>query len=206
MGPLPIILGAGVLALLAAAASKSKASTSTSTPKPATSSATVTTPAGTTTVTTTTTAAQTGSSPLSVAPAYLSSVPYVIAMRVIALSDPSMQQSQGIWLNDNGYPKTGDAVLKYSRGEISDIELRQVAQAEFAAAAAAPATVKPKQGQTEMDRYGSYLLAEGTDDQLYSYALDSPSIPPVTQAAARLAAAGDTRAVLLTQHLADLTI
>jgi hypothetical protein len=127
-------------------------------------------------------------------------------MRVIQLSDPSLQQSQAVWLNDNGYPKTGDAVFRYSRGEISDVELRQIAQSEFAAAAAAPATVKPKQGTTEIDRYGSYLLAEGTDDVLYSYALTSSSIPLVTQAAQRLAAAGDTRAVLLTQHLADLTV
>ncbi len=205
MGPLPFILGAGVLALIAAAAQKSKASTST--PKPATTSATVTTPAGTTTVSATTTnPAMVGNTPTSVAPAYLSSIPYVIAMRVIALSDPSMQQSQGIWLNDNGYPRTGEAVFKYSAGEISDVELRQIAQAEFAAAAAAPASVKPKQGQTEMDRYGAYLLSQDDDNALYNYALSSPSIPLVTQAAARLAAAGDTRAVLLTQHLADLTV
>lgn len=188
MGPLPFIFGAGVLALIAAAASKSKAS---STPKPATSSATVTTPTATTTISTT---------------PYLSSIPYVVAMRVIQLSDPAMQQSQAIWLSDNGYPRTAEAVWKYSAGEISDAELRQVAQAEFANAAAAPSTVKPKQGTTEIDRYGSYLLAEGTDDVLYSYALTSTSIPLVTQAAARLAAAGDTRAALLTQHLADLSI
>lgn len=191
MNALPFIIGGGLVALIVAASAKAKASTSSSTPKPSSSTPK---PSGSTT------------SPSTTTPAYLSSLPYVIAMRVIQLSDPSLQQAQGIWLNDNGYPQTGDAVLKYSRGEITDLELRQIAQAEFKANAATPATIAKPKGTTEMDRYGSYLLAQGDDDSLYSYALTSTSIPLVTQAAARLAAAGDTRAAALTQHLADLTI
>lgn len=202
MGPLPFIIGGGLVALLVAASAKAKSSSTTKpssgTTKPTGSSAS-TTPA-----TPSTPAVILG--PGATAPDYLSSVPYVIAMRVIQMSDPSLQQTQGIWLNDNGYPKTGDAVLKYSRGEITDLELRQIAQAEFKAnAATTPATTAKPKGTTELDRYGSYLLAEGDDDTLYSYALTSTSIPLVTQAAARLAAAGDTRSLLLTQHLADLT-
>ena len=196
MGPLPFIFGAGVLALIAAAASKSKATT----PKPATSSATVITPTGTTTISASSTnPAIVGNSPLSLTPAYLSSVPYVIAMRVIELSDPSMQQAQGVWLNDNGYPKTAQAVFDFSAGKISDVDLRKIAMAEFAST-----TAKPTHGSNAPDQYGSYLLSQSDDDALYSYALTSTSIPFVTQAATKLASAGDTRAAALTQHLADL--
>lgn len=202
MNALPFIIGGGLVALIVAASAKAKASTGSSTPKPSSSTPK---PSGSTTSPSTTTPVIVG--PGGTAPAYLSSLPYVIAMRVIQLSDPALQQAQGIWLNDNGYPQTGDAVLKYSRGEITDLELRQIAQAEFKAnAATTPATIAKPKGTTEMDRYGSYLLAQGDDDSLYSYALSSTSIPLVTQAAARLAAAGDTRAAALTQHLADLTI
>jgi hypothetical protein len=187
------------VALVVAAATKAKASTakpsgtvkpSASTPKPPSS----TLPAGTV------------GGPGTTTPEYVSSVPYVIAMRVIQLSDPSLQQAQGVWLSDNGFPKTGEAVQQYSRGDITDIELRQIAQAEFKANAAKPpsSTSKPKP-TTAADPYGTYLLANGTDDEIYSYALNATSIPFVTQAAARLAAAGDTRAAALTQHLADLT-
>jgi hypothetical protein len=139
------------------------------------------------------------------APAYLESVPYVIAMRVIQLSDPSLQQAQGVWLTDNGFPKTGEAVQQYSRGEITDIRLRQIAQAEFKASATTSTTTTKPKGTTAPDTYGTYLLNAGTDDTLYSYALTSLSIPFVAEAAARLAAAGDTRAVALTQHLADIS-
>lgn len=195
MGALPYIVGGGVVLLVVAAASKAKASTSTSTTKPTGSTTSTTTkPTSTTT---------TGVA----APAYLESVPYVIAMRVIQLSDPSLQQAQGVWLTDNGYPQTGEAVQKYSRGELTDLQLRQIAQAEFKANAAKPTSTtvstKPK-GTMAADSYGTYLLNAGSDDEVYSYALTSPSIPFVTQAAARLAAAGDTRAAALTQHLADI--
>jgi hypothetical protein len=128
-------------------------------------------------------------------------VPYVIAMRVIELSDPSLQQAQGVWLNDNGYPKTGEAVFQFARGEISAIDLRKVAMAEFASA-----TPKPTHGTTAVDEYGVYLLTQEDNDALYSYALTSTSIPLVTQAATKLASIGDTRAAQLTQHLADLTV
>jgi len=197
MGALPYIVGGGVVLLVVAAASKAKASTSTSTTKPTGSTTSTTTkPTSTTT---------TGVA----APAYLESVPYVIAMRVIQLSDPSLQQAQGVWLTDNGYPLTGEAVQKYSRGEITDLQLRQIAQAEFKAGAVATTptvTITPKpKGTTAPDTYGTYLLNAGTDDEVYSYALTSPSIPFVTQAAARLAAAGDSRALAVTQHLADIS-
>lgn len=199
MNALPFIIGGGVIALIVAASAKAKASTakpsesvkpSGSTPKPSSS----TTPAGSV------------GGPGTTAPEYLSSVPYVIAMRVIQLSDPSLQQAQGVWLTDNGFPQTGEAVQQYSRGEITDVQLRQIAQAEFKANAAKPSssTTKPK-GTTAADTYGTHLLNNGTDDELYSYAVTSNSIPFVTESAARLAAAGDTRAAVLTQHLADLT-
>lgn len=205
MKALPFIIGGGAAALLLVVASKAKGSTGSSgTAKPTGSSGTAK-PTGSTT---TTTVSTTGIG----APEYLSSVPYVIAMRVIQLSDPSLQQAQGVWLTDNGYPKTGEAVQQYSRGELTEQELRQVAQAEFNATAAATSTTvsttttaKPK-GTTKPDTYGTYLLNAGTEDEIYSYALTSPSIPFVTQAAARLAAAGDTRAAALTQHLADISI
>jgi hypothetical protein len=194
MGALPYIVGGGVVLLVVAAATKAKASTpsssSSTTPKPTTST---TTPKPTSTTTGV------------AAPAYLESIPYVIAMRVIQLSDPSLQQAQGVWLTDNGYPKTGEAVQQYSRGEITDIQLRQIAQAEFKAGAASSTTTTKPKGTTAPDTYGTYLLNSGTDDTLYSYALTATSIPFVTQAAARLAAAGDTRAIALTQHLADLS-
>lgn len=192
MGALPYIVGGGVVLLVVAVATKAKASTpsSSTTPKPTTST---TTPKPTSTTTGV------------AAPAYLESIPYVIAMRVIQMSDQSLQQAQGVWLTDNGYPKTGEAVQQYSRGEITDIQLRQIAQAEFKAAATTPAsTTKPK-GTTKPDTYGTWLLENSDNDTLYSYASTATSIPFVTQAAARLAAAGDTRAVALTQHLADIS-
>ncbi|MFA5053752.1 MAG: hypothetical protein WC565_06825 [Parcubacteria group bacterium] len=199
MGALPYIVGGGVVLLVVAAATKAKASTSTST---------TTKPTGSTTSTTTKPTSTTATTGVA-APAYLESVPYVIAMRVIQLSDPSLQQAQGVWLTDNGYPLTGEAVQKYSRGEITDLQLRQIAQAEFKAGAVATTptvTITPKpKGTTAPDTYGTYLLNAGTDDEIYSYALTSPSIPFVTQAAARLAAAGDSRALAVTQHLADIS-
>jgi len=194
MEALPYIVGGGVVLLVVAAATKAKASTATST-KP--SSSGTAKPSGTTTPVIV--------GPGGTAPEYLSSVPYVIAMRVIQMSDQSLQQAQGVWLTDNGYPKTGEAVQQYSRGEITDIQLRQIAQAEFKANAASPTTTTKPKGTTAPDTYGTYLLNSGTDDTLYSYALTATSIPFVGQAAARLAAAGDTRAIALTQHLADIS-
>jgi hypothetical protein len=201
MGALPYIVGGGVILLVVAAASKAKASTSSSS---SSSSSGTAKPTGSTT-----SSSGTSTTTGVAAPAYLESVPYVIAMRVIQLSDPSLQQAQGVWLTDNGYPLTGAAVQKYSRGEITDLQLRQIAQAEFKAGAVATTptvTITPKpKGTTAPDTYGTYLLNTGTDDEIYSYALTSPSIPFVTQAAARLAAAGDSRALALTQHLADIS-
>ncbi len=198
MNALPFILGGGLIALIVAASAKANASTkpSTSTPKPS----------GSTPKPSSSTPAGTVGGPGTTTPEYLSSVPYVIAMRVIQLSDPSLQQAQGVWLTDNGFPQTGEAVQQYSRGDITDVQLRKIAQAEFKANAGKPptSTTKPK-GTTAADTYGTYLLNNGTEDELYSYALTSTSIPFVTQSAARLAAAGDTRAAALTQHLADLT-
>lgn len=199
MGAMPYILGGGLILLVVAAASKAKASTASSS-----SSSSTTKPTGSTTTTVSTTGVA--------APEYLSSVPYIIAIRVIQMSDPSLQQAQGVWLTDNGYPKTGEAVQQYARGNITDVQLRQIAQAEFKTTAAASSTTvsttsptKPT-GTTKPDTYGTYLLNSGSEDEIYSYALTSPSIPFVTQAAARLAAAGDTRAIQLTQHLADISI
>lgn len=249
MGALPFIIGGGALVALLAVASKAKAKAST-------------------TSSTTPTATSTGVA----APAYLDSVPYLIAMRVIQMSDPSMQQAQGVWLTSNGYPKTGEAIQRYSRGEITDIELRQTAMAEFEASTAtstasipaqiveavlkgssqtiaqgqaiwlndngypktaealrdylegelsldelraiaasevktAPAVLTPSKptGVNTRDLYGESLLSAGTNDEILSYAQGSDSIPFVTAAAAHLAAAGDTRAMLLTQHLVDIT-
>lgn len=198
MGPLPFILGAGVLALVAAAATKAKAVPPPSTPatKPPSSTNTISTPIGTTIITSAPSPAVTSAS---------TNVPYVIAMRVIELSDPALQRSQGVWLNDNGYHKTAQAVFAYSAGELSAEQLRQVAQAEFAAVAAAPASAR-KRGVATMDPYGQSLLSIGSEDEIYSYAVTSTSIPFVSAAAARLAAAGDTRAAALTQHLADLSL
>jgi hypothetical protein len=195
MKALPFILGGGAVLLVVAAAAKAKASTSSSSTTKPSSSATK--------PTTTTPAVIVG--PAGIAPEYLSSVPYVIAMRVIQLSDPSLQQAQGVWLTDNGYPQTGEAVQQYSKGEITDVQLRQIAQAEFKTAATASTTTAKPKGTTAPDTYGTYLLNAGDDDTLYSYALTSLSIPFVAQAAARLAAGGDTRAAALTQHLADIS-
>lgn len=197
MGPLPFIVGAGIVALLAAAASKSKAATASGT-KP-TSAGTATTSPGVV-----------GTTPTSLEPAYLSSVPYVIALRVIALGDPQLQRAQGTWLIDNGYPNTGKAVIDFSEGTISEQQLRQIAMAEFGAKTPGAATTStttttgtPK-GTTEMDRYGAWLLTQDDLDTLYNYAMSSTSIPLVSEAASRLALNGDTRAVNLTQHLAEL--
>jgi hypothetical protein len=199
MKALPFIIGGGAAVLLLVVASKAKASTSSSSSSSSSGTAKPTGVSSTTTVTV---------GPGGTAPEYLSSVPYVIAMRVIQLSDPSLQQAQGVWLTDNGYPQTGEAVQKYSRRELTDLQLRQIAQAEFKANAAKPTSTtvstKPK-GTMAADSYGTYLLNAGSDDEVYSYASTSPSIPFVTQAAARLAAAGDTRAAALTQHLADIS-
>ena len=198
MAALPYIVGGGVLLLVVAAASKAKA---------APASSTTTKPTGSTTPKPTTTPAASTGGPGTTAPAYLASVPYVIALRVIQISDPSVQQAQGVWLTDNGFPKTGEAVQQYSRGEITDIELRQIAQAEFKAAGVSTSTsstTKP-QGTTKPDTYGTWLLENGDDETLYSYASTATSIPFVAAAAARLAAAGDTRATELTQHLADIS-
>jgi len=198
MGPLPVILGGGLIALIAAAASKPKAvpPAATQATKPPSTISTISTPIGTTTITSTQSPAMVSAS---------TNVPYVIAMRVIELSDPTLQRSQAVWLNDNGYPKTAQAVFAYSSGELSANELRKVAQAEFAAVAAAPASAR-KRGVTTMDPYGQSLLRIGSEDELYSYAVSSTSLPFVSAAAARLAAAGDTRAAALTQHLADLSL
>jgi hypothetical protein len=111
-----------------------------------------------------------------------------------------------VWLTDNGYPQTGAALVKYAAGDIGAADLQRIAAAELKSTKPATAATAKTHGTTEMDKYGSYLLTDGTNDELYSYALSSPSIPLVTQAAARLAAAGDTRTLALTQHLADLTI
>lgn len=179
MGPLPFILAAAVLAGLAAAASKSKAATS-STVKP-----TSTPPTTTTTPTTPVT-----------------SLPLAIVNQILASADDNIARAQSVWLRDNGYPKTADALLAFVSGDIDANELKRIAAAEMKTQTA-PTKVK---GTTEMDRYGSYLLTEGSNDTLYDYAIDSTSIPLVREAAARLASTGDTRAMLLTQHLADLTI
>lgn len=138
------------------------------------------------------------------APAYLSSIPYVIAMRVLEMSDQSQQQAQGVWLADNGYPQTGEAVQAFSRGELTEAELRATAQAEFKAHPVLPMAITKPQGTTVTDVYGSWLLENGSADELYSYAMTSTSMPLVESVANRLAAAGDSRAAMVTQHLAEL--
>jgi len=137
-------------------------------------------------------------------PAYLSSAPYVIAMRVIELaqSDPGAARSQAVWLNANGWPLTADAVSRFLFGEIDQAELRRIATDEWEHKSS---DAKPKvKGTQTADAYGSYLLEHGTTDEVFSYASTSNSIPFVTAAAAKLAAAGDMRAIEITQHLADL--
>lgn len=205
MGPLPFIIGAGIVALVTAAAAKSKAKT-TATATTATGTTTTTKPSTTTSTVPASTAGQVATSQ---ATGWLESVPYVIALRVIALQDPSVQQAQAVWLNDNGYPQTAEGIRKYSAGDINETELLAIAKAEFSAktggATTTTATATKPKGTTEMDRYGAYLLTQDDLDTLYSYALTSTSIPLVSQAAVKLATFGDTRAANLTQHLAELT-
>jgi DNA-directed RNA polymerase specialized sigma54-like protein len=180
MGALPFIIGGGALvALLAVASSKAKASTSTSSTTP--------TPTGTKPTATTS-----------------ASVPAQIVEAVLKGSSQTIAQGQAIWLNDNGYPKTGQALRDYLEGEATLDELRAIAATEVKTAPTVLTPSKPT-GVNTRDLYGESLLSAGTNDEILAYAQGSDSIPFVTAAAAHLAAAGDTRAMLLTQHLVDIT-
>lgn len=186
MGALPYIVGGGLVLLVVAAAGKAKASTASS----STSSST-TKPTGSTTTKPTTTTAST-------------SVPLTIINQILATADRDAAQRQRVWLTDNGYPQTGFALVQWLKGEITDEQLRQVAAQEKATHVAGTGTAKPT-GVMTTDNDGLYYLTNGTNDELYDYAVTSNSIPLVAQAATRLAAAGDTRATVLTQHLADIS-
>lgn len=195
MKALFVILGGGLFAAILAAAAKSSASTI---PKTTPSSSGKITPSSSGK----TAPGMTGQGGARSTPAYLSSVPYVIAMRVIemAQSDSGAAQSQAVWLNANGWPLTADAVSRFLFGEIDQAELRRIAVNEWESSA-----TKPKvKGTQAADAYGSHLLERGTTDEVFSYASTSNSIPFVTAAAAKLAAAGDMRALQITQHLADI--
>jgi len=189
MGALPYIVGGGVILLVVAAASKAKASSSSSsssgTAKP--TGSTTTKPTGSTTTKPTTGA-----------------VPVVIVEQILLTRDTDAAQRQKIWLNDNGYPKTAFAMTQWLKGDITDAQLRIAAATETVTHATGLTTAKPT-GVMTIDSDGQYYLTNGTNDELYDYALASNSIPLVTQAATRLAAAGDTRAMILTQHLADIS-
>ena len=184
MGALPYIVGGGVILLVVAAASKAKASTSSSS---SSSSSGTAKPTGSTTTKPTTVA-----------------VPVVIVEQILLTRDTDAAQRQKIWLNDNGYPKTAFAMTQWLKGDITDAQLRIAAATETVTHATGLTTAKPT-GVMTIDSDGQYYLTNGTNDELYDYALASNSIPLVTQAATRLAAAGDTRAMILTQHLADIS-
>lgn len=185
MRALPYIIGGGAVLLVVAAASKAKAST------PSSSGTTKPTGSTTTKPTTTTT------------PASLS-VPAAIIEGVLTNADQTVAQGQAVWLTDNGYPKTGAALHQYLRGEISAEKLRGIAAAEKLTLATG-LILSPPTGVMTIDSDGQYYLTNGTNDELYDYAIASNSIPLVGQAATRLAAAGDSRAMALTQHLADIS-
>ncbi|MFA5054316.1 MAG: hypothetical protein WC565_09670 [Parcubacteria group bacterium] len=180
MGALPFIIGGGALVALLAVASKAKAKTSTT-------SSTPTSTAGTKPTATTS-----------------ASVPAQIVEAVLKGSSQTIAQGQAIWLNDNGYPKTAEALRDYLEGEATLDELRAIAATEVKTAPTVLTPSKPT-GVNTRDLYGESLLSAGTNDEILAYAQGSDSIPFVTAAAAHLAAAGDTRAMLLTQHLVDIT-
>lgn len=177
MGALPYILGGGLLLVVVAAASKAKASPSSSTP-------TTSGPKPTSTV--------------------AASVPAQIVEAVLKGSSQTIAQGQAIWLNDNGYPKTAEALRDYLEGEVSLDELRAIAATETKTKPTVLTPTKPT-GVNTRDLYGETLLSNGTNDEILSYAQGSDSIPFVTAAATHLASKGDTRAILLTQHLVDIT-
>ena len=179
MSALPFILGGGALLLLIGVASKAKASTSSST-----SSASTTGPKPTSTV--------------------AASVPAQIVEAVLKGSSQTIAQGQAIWLNDNGYPKTAEALRDYLEGEATLEELRAIAATETKTKPTVLTPSKPT-GVNTRDLYGETLLSNGTNDEILSYAQGSDSIPFVTAAATHLASKGDTRAILLTQHLVDIT-
>jgi hypothetical protein len=139
-------------------------------------------------------------------PEYLSSIPVTIVTRVrqLAKTDPDLIQGQAVWLRDNGWPRTADAVGQFQMGDIDETELRRVAQEEFESRQTAVPSTQKKKGTMFVDDYGTYVIEHGTLDEIYSYGSTATSIPSVAAAAAKLATAGDTRALGLTQHLADL--
>lgn len=68
-----------------------------------------------------------------------------------------------------------------------------------------PAVIPKPKGTSSYDSYGKYLLDSGTNDEIYAYAISSPSLPFLRDAANRLAEAGDTRAMELTARLSELS-
>jgi hypothetical protein len=187
-----LILGGTAAALVVAIAAKATATPSnepktkpTSTPKTKPSSTTPSTGASTTSA---------------------SSVPVVIAQRVIQLSktDPDLIQGQTTWLIDNGWPRTADAVIRFESGDIVEAELVRIAQEEFNSKRTPSPLTQKKKGTMVVDEYGTYIIEHGSLDEIFSYASTATSIPSVAAAAAKLAAAGDTRALEITQHLADI--
>lgn len=126
-------------------------------------------------------------------------VPLTIVDRVLTQGSTDAMRSNAVWLNDNGYPQTGAALDQFASGDIDAATLRSIATAEFTKA-------KPKgTGTTAIDEYGMGLVSQGTDDEVYSYALTSNSIPLVKASAERLALRGDVRALELTSRLAAIT-
>lgn len=192
MKALPIILGGGAVLLVVAAASKAKASTATSTTSTTTGSTTSSTTKPTGSTTSSTTKPTTGA------------VPVVIVEQILLTHDTDAAQRQKVWLNDNGYPKTAFAITQWLKGDITDAQLRIAAATETVTHATSVTTAKPT-GVMTIDSDGQYYLTNGTNDELYDYAIASNSIPLVGQAATRLASAGDSRAMALTQHLANIS-
>lgn len=191
MKALPLILG-GVVVVggVVLMASKAKASASSSSSGSTTPKPTATKP---TTPTTPTTPAS--------AVASIGTAAQVVA-QVLAAGDADMARNQAVWLNDNGYPKTAAALEQWAQGDLTAAQLTAVAAGELTNKPRKPATA----GTNQPDSYGTWLLANGTDDEIYTYALTATSIPFVSAAASKLASAGDTRAQALTLHLADLSV
>lgn len=203
MAALPIVLGVLAVVGIAAAASKAKAKPTASAPSAPSVPSAPSAPS-----------AQGGSTaPASSVPVNL---PLAIVTQVLAAVDPhASADNQSVWLRDNGWPKTADALDKWRAGDISTDQLKAIATAEAAEKASQassvgqPSATTPKPvGTNTVDAYAQGLMTNpaATDDDLYSYAITSNSRPFVAFAATRLAANADSRAMALTQHLADLGV
>lgn len=193
MKTLPIVLGGLVVVGLIAAASKAKASASSS--STSSSSSTPAPAAGSSTKPPTT---------VGVPPIVAPNIAAQVIAQVLAANDREAARNQAVWLRDNGYPKTADALLGWVDGTITAAQLTTIATGELATKPSATTSTNPA-GTTQSDTYGNWLLANGTNDEIYTYALTARSIPFVAAAAAKLAVAGDLRAQTLNEHLATIS-